>query len=414
MTFVVGLPIETAPGCGPLRPAPAADSHSLRQRVFEHIRAAGAVPRRDIARALDVSPGSVTQITSDLIGTGLLQETEADLPSPRGRPPVALSVAPGRGHVVGIKLADEQRTAVLLDQTGTLLAEAERPSRGPRLPPAALVTEADALLDAVLKDTGLARSDVARLGVGLPGIVDPITATVPWSPILDEADAPLGRLMSTALGLPVDIENDTNVLTLAELWFGQGRCLSDFAVVSIESGLGLGMVLGGRLFRGARGLGTELGHTKVQLDGALCRCGQRGCLEAYVADYALVREGAAALGVSPAGTTAETLSRLHHEADAGNEAARAVFRRAGRFLALGLANIVQLFDPARIILSGVNLDSKTVFLDEMLSNIAALTLNTSRPPTPVEVHAWGGPVWARGAAALALQAATDAAFSELR
>ena len=100
-------------------------------------------------------------------------------------------------------------------------------------------------------------------------------------------------------GVPLYLDNDANVLTLAELWFGAGRSMTDFAVVTIEHGVGMGLVLDNRLFRGSRGMGLELGHTKVQLDGALCRCGQRGCLEAYLADYALAREAATALHRNP-------------------------------------------------------------------------------------------------------------------
>ncbi|MDZ7824614.1 MAG: ROK family protein [Ahrensia sp.] len=93
------------------------------------------------------------------------------------------------------------------------------------------------------------------------------------------------------LGAPTYIDNDANLVTLAEQWFGKGRDVSDFAVVTIEGGIGMGVVLNHKIYRGAHGFGMEFGHTKMQLDGALCRCGQRGCLEAYVADYALVREG---------------------------------------------------------------------------------------------------------------------------
>src|SRR5690606_19716487 len=125
---------------------------------------------------------------------------------------------------------------------------------------------------------------------------------------------------------PVLIDNDANMVTLAELWFGAGRALNDFAVVTIEHGVGMGLVLNHRLYRGAMGQGMEIGHTKVQLDGALCRCGQRGCLEAYVADYALVREASTALNWgNRAHSTHVMLESLYDHAKAGNVAARAIF-----------------------------------------------------------------------------------------
>ena len=155
----------------------------------------------------------------------------------------------------------------------------------------------------------------------------------------------------------------------------------------------------------------ELGHTKVQLDGALCRCGQRGCLEAYIADYALVREASTALD-SPDFTVASPdilLQQLYEQAKAGNEAARVIFRRAGRFLALGLSNVVNLFDPPLIILAGERMQYDYLYADDVLREMQKLSLNRpSEAPQRVETHAWGDLMWAHGAAALALSDITDA------
>ena len=140
---------------------------------------------------------------------------------------------------------------------------------------------------------------ISAIGVGISGIVDFESGMVAWSPLLQNADVPLGQILADHFETPVRIDNDANVLTLAELWFGAGRALSNFVVVTVENGVGMGFVSDNQLFRGAHGMGLELGHTKVQLDGALCRCGQRGCLEAYLADYALAREASTVFGLSP-------------------------------------------------------------------------------------------------------------------
>jgi predicted NBD/HSP70 family sugar kinase len=156
-------------------------------------------------------------------------------------------------------------------------------------------------------------------------------------------------------------------------------------------------------------MGMELGHLKVELDGALCRCGSRGCLEAYISDYALAREAATALGRDPRQSQSPRamLETLFGEAKAGHEAAREIFARAGRHLALGLSNLVQLFDPGLVILSGERMRYDFLYADEVLSEMQRLILPGARPPVRVEVHAWGDLVWAQGAAALALSAATD-------
>jgi predicted NBD/HSP70 family sugar kinase len=243
----------------------------------------------------------------------------------------------------------------------------------------------------------------------MPGYIDSPSGQVIWSSVLTERRVALAALASERLGLPVQIDNDANLCAMAELWFGAGRRMSDYAVVTIEHGLGLGMVLNHRLYRGAHGLGMELGHTKVQLDGALCRCGQRGCMEAYVADYALAREATTALNwtYKDGQSMIVLLESLYDHAKAGNQAARSIFRRAGRYLAVGLANVVNLFDPQLIILAGARLRFDYLYAADTLSEMEALVIDTGRPLPKIEVHAWGEMLWAHGAAALALSAVTE-------
>ena len=402
-------------GCGPLLALPQDDTRPLRQQVFEQVRANGQMPRMDVARKLNISPGSVTTITSDLIARGLLQEVEDSQRGPsRGRPPIALRVAPQSRFVVGMKLSDERHTAVLLDLAGTIIAEAHVASASLRQSTEDMLTEVSSLMDRLLQKSGRVMSDISAVGIGLPGPVDASLGIVKWSPVMLDTDMPLRDLLSKTLGLPVSLDNDTNLLTLAELWFGAGRGISNFAVVTIERGVGMGLVLNNRLFRGALGPGMELGHTKVQLDGALCRCGQRGCLEAYVADYAIIREAGTAFERDPRAESSAVsmIETLYDEANAGNEAALAIFNRAGRFLSVGLANIVQLFDPERIILSGERMRYDYLNVDDVLSEMNSMILPAGRAPTPVDIHAWGGSVWAKGAAALALSDVTDALLGE--
>ncbi|WP_417628673.1 ROK family protein [Pararhodobacter aggregans] len=405
-------------GCGPLLPGPVQDPKPLRQKVFEHVRATGTAARADVSRALGISAGSVTQLTSDLIERGFLRETD-DNPrdrrdAGRGRPAVALTVVPESRRVIGIKLSDERHTAVLADFAGTILAEAMLPTPAVRKTLDQIAEETAALVERVLEQAALPRDAISAVGIGISGLVEPIEGTIPWSPLIAGKDLPLRAALNRRLGLPVLIDNDANMLTLAELWFGAGRAMSDFAVVTIEHGVGMGLVVGNRLYRGTRGMGMELGHTKVHLDGALCRCGQRGCLEAYLADYALAREAATALGRNPrAMASAQAmLETLFAEAKGGNMAARSIFRRAGRYLAVGLSNVIQLFDPELIILSGERMRYDYLYADEVMAETLELTLNHGRSPCRVETHNWGDMVWARGAAALALGYVTDTALGQ--
>ena len=408
---------QTIEGCGPLLAHAGQEARSLRQQVFEHVRGAGRATRAEITRALSISPGSVTALAADLIAANMLREVEGPMrDGNRGRPPVALEVVPEGRRVIGIKVSDERHSAVLTDFAGNMLADATQPIPSATKSANELLDEMDALIGLLLAQTPYQLSDINAVGIGLSGIVEHQTGTVIWSPLMTQREFNLKALFEARFGVPVLIDNDANVLTLAELWFGVGRAMSDFAVVTIEHGVGMGLVLNNRLFRGSRGIGLELGHTKVQLDGALCRCGQRGCLEAYLADYALAREASTALGRNTRNLQSphQLLESLYGRAKSGNFAARSIFQRAGRYLAVGLANVIQLFDPKLIILSGERMRYEYLYADEVLTEMQSLTLTEGRSLAQIENHAWGDLVWARGATALALTAVTESALGEAR
>ncbi len=413
------MPEDVAPlrpsGCGPMGAPAAEPALPLRRRVFDAVRCAGVAPRVDLVKALGVSPASVTVTVSELIRQGLLVERDAATGDrARGRPPVALQVRPEAAYVAGLKLGADEHSGVIVDFAGTQIAAVTLPRANRKIPVDTLLDEASALLDRLVAAAGIPRGDLAGVGLGLPGAILFETGRMLWSPIVEGADVPVRALAGARLGLPVEVDNDANVVTLAELWYGAGRDLTDFAVVTIEHGVGMGLVIGNRLFRGANGIGMELGHTKVQLDGALCRCGQRGCLEAYVADYALVREAGIALDLARDHSEAMPvlLERLYQQARGGNEAARTIFRRAGRYLALGIANVMNLFNPSRVILSGARMGYDYLYNEEVLAELPAQVLHALGDTRRVEANAWDGHVWARGAATLALEAATERLTAE--
>lgn len=382
----------------------------MRQRIFEHVRAHGQAARADITRALAISPGSATTLTAELIQQGLLREVaQAPREQGRGRPPVALEIVPEAGCVIGIKLAHERHTALLTDFAGNTIAEASLavPFNSRTLED--VLGEVDRLIQKLLRHAGLLLKDVSAVGIGMPGIIGHEEGIVRWSPLLTARDQAFGAAFFDMFGVRLYLENDANMLTLAELWFGVGRTMTDFAVVTIENGVGMGLVLNNALYRGSFGMGLELGHTKVQIDGALCRCGQRGCLEAYLADYALAREAATALDqpFDAPHSMQTSLERLFEKARDGDAAALTIFQRAGRYLTLGLSNVMQLFDPALIVLSGERMRYDFMYAHEVKADVQALTLSRGQQPCEVEIHSWGDQAWARGATARALAAVTD-------
>ncbi len=374
-----------------------------RRRVLDAIRAAGQIARIDIARATGFSPATVTAITTDLVAAGLIEEAAAEGGAPaklrRGRPRVTLGLRGAAHRIAGVKVAQRAITVLILDFAGAEIADRTTPLAMGRLAPQALADAIVAAVEAACQGAGLALAELSGVAIGLAGQIAATEGFVHWSSSLSERNVALGALLAERLPCPAFIDNDANLVAKAEHLFGEGRGVDDFLVVTLEYGVGLGIMLGGEIYRGIRGCGAEFGHTKVQLEGALCQCGQRGCLEAYVGDYALLREANA---VRP-DRRYDDVSELFAAASAGDAVAVSVLDRAGRMFALGLANLINIFDPALIILAGERLAFRHLYDDRVLEEAGRLVVQVDAPMPPIRVHGWGDLMWAKGAAAYGIE-----------
>ncbi|WP_415404308.1 ROK family protein [Tateyamaria sp. SN3-11] len=387
-----------------------------RRLLLREISQRGPLPRIDLAERTGISRATVTSVTAELLRGGLIAEVPRESRSDeaaRGRPRVDLKIA-GQAHLIaGLKVSDTSISLVLVDFEGVHIADHERDINVGRLSAAALADEIAEGLVALTAKVDRSLSDLSGVGVGLAGVVDADHGLVYWSPSLDQRNVPLSTVLSDRLGVAVYVDNDANLVAMAELTFGIGKDHSDFIVITIESGVGMGMVLGGQLYRGTRGCGAEFGHTKVHLDGALCRCGQRGCLEAYVADYALVREATSVGGVSLTTSTSQAVSTVLTAAKAGDPTARTVIERAGKMFAMGLANLVNIFDPELVILAGEQMQFDHLYADAVIEEMRKSIVEIDKPAPAVVVHKWDNLMWARGAAAYALEFVQDTAVEAL-
>ncbi|WP_299351122.1 ROK family transcriptional regulator [uncultured Shimia sp.] len=372
-----------------------------RKTLLEEIRKSARIPRIDLSEKTGISRATVTTITADLLREGLIEEVSDDSPSKdarRGRPRVDLQIRGAARLIAGAKISSKAVSLVLLDFSGHQLADLEVEIEKPVFDSEELAEVLKAACDQLARDAGFKLLDLSGLGVGIAGIVDAPRGFVHWSPSLNARNVELSEDLGVRLGVPVYVDNDANLVALAEKYFGLGRGHTDFIVVTIESGVGMGIVIGDELYRGTRGCGAEFGHTKVHLEGAMCRCGQRGCLEAYVADYALLREATFAGGES----VEQDVEDLLTAARDGAGVARSIVERAGRMFAMGLANIVNIFDPELIILSGEQMRFDHLYAEEVIEAMRRSIVQVDKAPPEVKIHKWGDQMWAMGAAAYAL------------
>jgi glucokinase len=257
---------------------------------------------------------------------------------------------------LGVDVGGTKLLAGVVDEHGAVLARA-----GAATPK----TDVDAIADgiAALVHELRAQHDVAALGIGAAGWMTPDGALVRFAPHLAWRDEPLRDVVAERTGLPVTVDNDGNTTAWAEHRFGAGRGVDDLVAVTVGTGIGCGLVLGGRIHRGAAGVAAEPGHMRVVPDGRRCPCGNRGCWERYASGSALETEARELARTSPAAAGA-LLDLVAGDVDAidgriiaqaaerGDAAALDCFRVVGGWLGQGLADIAALLDPARFVIGG--------------------------------------------------------------
>jgi len=371
-----------------------------------------AMSRAEIAERTGLSQPSVSSLTRRLLASGALVEGDARPSQGGGRRERELVLNSAFAWVVGAKIAMHQLTITLADFGGGVATTVKRPLAAP-LRLSELVRQLAREIDKALDGAGgPVRKRLAGVGVAIPGFVDSLKGEVDWTPLLKPASAPapypLAAALGEALGVPVFVENDANLLTLAEQWFGDAGGVPNVAVVTLEHGLGLGLVIGGELYRGHGGIAAELGHVQVETGGRVCRCGKSGCLEAYVAHYAIVQQGqeagliAAEDKLPPAAVEAAYLE-LARIAQSGSVRARKIFERQGRLLGRWVANMANLIAPQLILLGGGPQIATDLYEPAMRAAFDDALALPHRGRLPLRLGHHGDEVWARGAAALVLQ-----------
>ena len=356
----------------------------------------GPTSRADVARALDVSPATVTQLTKDLIVRGLVAELNT-APSQGGRPGRLLGLVRSVGGVIGAKVTADHVAIVDVDLDGAVRATTSHPF-DPDAPDAL-----DALGHILRSAIAVHPGHLLGIGVGIPGSVDSQASGVVQAPTLGWTDARVGAVLRSALGVPVLVENDVNALAVAERLYGTGREHGSYLVITIGRGVGCGIVVDGSVYRGASGGAGEIGHVPVTLGGPLCGCGLHGCLEAHVGQDALLRAAVERGVLGPQGTATD----LRLAADDGDAAAREIYREAGATLGRALAGVVHTVDPEVIVLLGEGIDAWRHWEPGFEPSFRGHLMPTRRG-IPFVVEPWDEDKWALGAAALVLATPFDA------
>ncbi|MFF2025208.1 ROK family protein [Streptomyces sp. NPDC058171] len=385
------------------------------ERVVRAVRRAGSLTQAEIARTTGLSAATVSNIVRELRDQGKVQVTPTSAGGRRAR---SVSLNGDAGIVIGVAVGRTHLRVAVGNQAHQVLAE-EVESLGPGhevLPGPATdrpgttpygLDRAAELVERLIEKTGVDRTRISGVGLGVPGPVDVVTGTVgPTVGLPGWADARPAEDLGARLGLPVHLDNDANLGALGELVWGSGRGVRDLAYVKVADGVGAGLVIGGRLHRGPGGTAGEIGHLTLDESGPVCRCGNRGCLETFTADRHVLPLLRATHGD---GLTTAAVVRLARDGDPG---CRRVIADVGRHIGTGVASLCNLLNPSRIVLGGDLAEAGELLIGPVREAVGRYAVPSAARQLTILPGALGDRAELLGALALALDAMGDPTLTD--
>ena len=337
-----------------------------RHRLLKTIRSFGPISRIELAKATGLSGALITEVTADLLKRGLLVEQRTSAAQARGRPRTQLSINARGGLVIGATLREAGIVDIyFVDLAGNLLHSVEA-TIGNAHDLRSLAHQIAEKLNEAISTSGFARADVTRIAIALPGLVDSVNGMVHWMTTFDEPPFAFAKAVTARVKIPTTIENGSTCLARAEHWFGKARSLDDFSLFHVGVWIESAQYNSGMPRTGSNGFNSEIGHVKTDLgpNARTCLCGAKGCLALYGSVLGII-SSAGKLADGALSAEFDYLSAYHRilaAAEGGDSAARQAFEIAGEHLGRAIADHINAFDPANVIV--LMLDDRLLALIE--------------------------------------------------
>lgn len=368
-----------------------------RMTLVRHLCANPGLSRADLAVAVQLTKSTVSMLVRELIEEGWLVEREVVATGELGRRPTPLYIDPARLLLLGAEVGVEGVRVVVTSLTGEVLAQARSGYGAARSAKACIGLLATVMLKAFGR-LDAATQRVIGIGVGLPGGVDEVRGFLHFAPNLQWRDLPVGELLAEKLagsalaGVPLFLQNEADVAAIGEMEFNPAEAADPLLYVSVNQGVGAGVIVGDRLLMGRRGFAGEVGHIVLQVGGPECSCGRRGCAEALIGPRAMLPGGAA---------EDDPLAEVQRRLEAGDADTQRSVKKAGTYLGVLLQNLASAYDPGCIVLGGAAVELGEAFMQPALRTLNEYAEAAGLPPPPVRFSRFGADAVAVGAAALA-------------
>ncbi|MBY7142876.1 ROK family transcriptional regulator [Virgibacillus sp. NKC19-3] len=370
-----------------------------KSNILNKIRKSEPISRAQIAKETKLTPPTVSSIVKELLEQGIIRESNLG-DSKGGRKPTMLLINKDAFYIIGVDAGPERVECILADLSGEVF---ERMSSKLRKPVSndQFITILKENINKILQSSMTDKEKVMGIGVAMHGVVDVETGTSLIAPNLDLKNIPIKAELEKAFNLIVKVENDARAMALGESWFGGHGDLESMVAVNIGRGVGSGVVIHGKLYHGAQDIAGEIGHMTIDMNGTICECGNRGCLQTFASGEAIAKRAQKEVHDE---TESDTLTgqRVHELAQHGNEPYIHVLEETGRAIGIGLTNLVHLINPSEIVLGGGVMKSEKFILPAIKQTIQQQALTEDSKQTQVTVTKLGDDATLLGSVALLL------------
>lgn len=376
-----------------------------RHTILNTIRTSGLISRIDLSRATGLSQALITGITADLTQEGLIEEKKSGAYE-GGRRPKLLSIRPDGAFVIGVDLSLHRIHVVIMNLEAEIKADNTLELSGTDHDEDEIIDLTARAIQECVWNSKFSRDQISGVGIGIPGLVDSDSGVIRYMPNYEWADVAFRNKLQKKINLPTYIDNSSNNLACTELWFDDGDGKDDFVVITIETGVGSGVVINGQLTRGFLGIAGEFGHITVDPNGPLCRCGKKGCVEAFCGNNSIIRDVKEACEreqIDFADPDSIIFEDIIEKMESHKDVLEKIYERAGKMLGMGIAHLISVINPKKIIITGKGVKAGDLLFTPMYESVDQhISEKFGNYGTQIIVKDWTKDDWAKGAGTLVL------------
>lgn len=374
-----------------------------RSLVINEIRLNETISRTDISKNLNLGLSTVTNIIDELEQQNLIYEIgEAD--STGGRKPILIKFNNNYGYIIGIKIEENNLLLALTDLKGDISYRVKVSFKKGSSSEIVLNILIENILDLIKRIPS--NKNLLGIGIAVSGLVDQKKGLLIYSGMLNWDNVNIREILKNKFDVPIYVDNDVNVYSMAELWHGKGIQLSNFIVISYGSGIGSGIVINKKLYTGQFGGAGEIGHMVLVAGGRQCECGQRGCLEAYasenfIMDY--IKENISFYNESIINLNEDlSIEKIFEFAKKGDMLAINALKLSAKYLGYGILNVINIFNPSTIILAGEGMIAKDIILPIVNEIVQNNFFKMHEKKIKILISELGEDAWVIGASTLVI------------